>query len=311
LQSLSRHILEQIVASSAEGILLIDARDPNLRIAYANAAYESLSGYSAVELDGTSWNSLLAGDETTADSAKVRSAIGSAEPCAALIPYYRKDGTTWLAEASIRPLAGPRGETYYLLVQHAPGSAQPDQPTNVQVDLLQRALGQAKQKIASLSRTDVVSGLMRYEYFLSLFKREVAIARREKCPLAIVIFEIIELAIYRQTFGGNAADSCLRMVGAQIAGVFRRASDLCARCDEASFVVAVRGQDAQQVNALTARVSEKVRNLGLHNPRGQSGRHLAVRSLVADAGGESDDSDAIIAHIRAEFPTRATVSLQA
>jgi diguanylate cyclase (GGDEF)-like protein len=186
------------------------------------------------------------------------------------------------------------------LVQHAPLSAGSERDINVQVDLLQRALGQAKQKIVSLSQTDAVTGLLRYEHFLSFLKRELAIARRDNRPLAVGFFEIVEFDKYRQTFGANAADSCVRMIAAQIAGVFRRACDLCARHGETTFVIAVRGQAADAVSELAARVAEKVRNLGLHNPRGQSGRYLAVDSLIVEASA-SEEGDALVTRIKNEF----------
>jgi len=299
LKSLSRHILQQIVSSSSQGILLIDARDPNLSIAYANAAYEELSDYSAAELEGQGWRSLVACDDTNPEVARARAAIGCGEPCQATIPYHRKDGTTWFAEVALQPLSSVRGDTTYFLCQHSAAAPRADQDSNVQVDLLQRALGQARQKIVSLSRTDPVTGLLRYEYFTSLLKRDVGAARRERRSLCVVVFEIVEFAAYRQTFGANAADSCLRMIAAQITGAFRRAGDLSARCDETTFVVAVPGQRADQIAPLASRVAEKVRNLGLHNPRAQSGRHVTVRSVLADAEGE--DAAALVARVKAQL----------
>jgi diguanylate cyclase (GGDEF)-like protein/PAS domain S-box-containing protein len=292
--------LEQIVAASAEGIVLLDARDPSLRIVYANPAFQVHSGYSSVELHGMPWTALQAGDETSAECVRVRSAIGAAETCQATIPCFRKDGTTWNADIAIKPLTNQRGETEYILVQHAPLGGRSELDTNLQVDLLQRALGQAKQKIASLSQTDPVTGLLRYEHFLSFLKRELAIARRDSRPLAVGFFEIVEFDKYRQTFGANAADSCLRMIAAQIAGVFRRACDLCARHGETTFVIAVRGQAANEVDELAGRVVEKVRNLGLHNPRAQAGRYLAVDSLVVDANA-GEEGDALVTRIEKEF----------
>jgi diguanylate cyclase (GGDEF)-like protein/PAS domain S-box-containing protein len=297
--------LEQIVASSAEGIVLLDARDPSLRIVYANPAFQVHSGYSSVELHGMPWTALHAGDETSTEYARVRAAIGAAEACQAMIPCFRKDGTTWNADVAIRPLANQRGETEYILVQHVQLGERSERDANVQVELLQRALGQAKQKIVSLSQTDAVTGLLRYEHFLSFLKRELAIARRDNRPLAVGFFEISEFDKYQQTFGANAADSCLRMIAAQIAGVFRRACDLCARHGETTFVIAVRGQAATEVNELAARVAEKVRNLGLHNPRGQAGRYLAVDSLIVNASA-NEEGDALVTRIKNELAaTRA------
>ena len=51
---------------------------------------------------------------------------------------------------------------------------------------------------------------------------------------------------------------------------------------------------------LAARVAEKVRYLGLHNPRAQSGRYLSVGSLIADAG-TSEEAEALIARLKTEF----------
>jgi diguanylate cyclase (GGDEF)-like protein/PAS domain S-box-containing protein len=292
--------LEQIVAASAEGILLLDARDSSLRIVYANPAFQLQSGYSGVELDGMPWTALHAADETSAESVRVRASIGAAEACEATIPCFRKDGTTWDADIAVRPLANKAGETEHILVRHAPTGERPEHDSSVQVDLLQRALGQAKQKIVSLSQTDAVTGLLRYEHFLSFLKRELAIARRDNRPLALGFFEIVEFEAYRQTFGANAADSCLRMIAAQIAGVFRRACDLCARHGETTFVIAVRGQDANEVRLLAARVADKVRSLGLHNPRAQAGRYLSVGTLIIDAS-KSEEAESLVARIKTEF----------
>jgi PAS domain S-box-containing protein/diguanylate cyclase (GGDEF)-like protein len=311
LKSLSRHILEQIVSSSTQGILLIDARGPDLTIAYANTAYAKLSDYSAAQLEGMSWRSILAGDDANPELAKVRLAVGCAEPCEATIPYYRKDGTTWLANVSIRPLSSAHGEISYFLAQHEATTSGPKEQlsANVQVDLLQRALGHARQKIVSLDRTDPVSGLLRYEYFLSQLKRDLGVARRDRRALTILVVEIVELEVYRQTFGANAADSCLRMIGAQIAGAFRRAGDLCARCDETTFVVAVPNQDADHVAPPAARVAEKVRNLGLHNPRAQSGRYLTIRSAIVGADVESEDAETLVTRARSQL-AKGPIQLQ-
>ncbi len=44
IKSLSRHFLEQVVALSSEGILVVDAQDSSLPVVYANSAYEDPDG---------------------------------------------------------------------------------------------------------------------------------------------------------------------------------------------------------------------------------------------------------------------------
>jgi diguanylate cyclase (GGDEF)-like protein/PAS domain S-box-containing protein len=302
LKTLSRHILQQIVSASSHGILVLDARDPDLTIVYANEAYEKLSGYSVAQLPGTSWWSFVAADEASEEARTVRAALGRAESCSAAIPCYREDGTTWLAEVDIRPLSSIGGDAAFLLCQYRPPvKAERRAESNVQVALLQRALGQARQKIVSLSPTDPISGLLKYEYFLTLLERDLKMVRREGLALTVLGFEIVELDTYRQTFGSNAADSCVRMIGAQIAGAFRRASDLCARVDEVTFVVALPGQSSSQAAGYAERVRDKVRSLGLHNPRARSGRYLCVNGCAEDAVPGSEDAEGMIAKVRSQL----------
>ena len=80
---------------------------------------------------------------------------------------------------------------------------------------------------------------MRFPYFQETLRRDLAMARRDRRFVTLLVFEIVEFAVYRQTFGDKAADSCQRMIGAQIMRALRRAGDLCARYDDTTLVAAV------------------------------------------------------------------------
>ena len=119
----------------------------------------------------------------------------------------------------------------------------------------------------------------------------------------------IELDVYRQTFGAKAADSCQRMIGAQITRILRRAGDLCARYDEQTLVAAVVGQTPADVAHLVDQIADNVRQLGLHNPRGQRGRFLTVRPTpVGCPPGTEDDADALVRRAVSEQPAVARVA---
>jgi PAS domain-containing protein len=65
IKSLNRHTLEQIVAASSAGVVIVDANRPELPIVYVNAAYERLTGYTLADLAGRPWPVLArAGDDT-------------------------------------------------------------------------------------------------------------------------------------------------------------------------------------------------------------------------------------------------------
>jgi diguanylate cyclase (GGDEF)-like protein/PAS domain S-box-containing protein len=298
---LGRDVLQQIVAACSDGVLLLDAHDPKLTIVYANPAYESLSGYGINELVGTAWPLVGRRDAQQGELDRVRAAIGCADRCDVVVADIRKDGTTWLSELALRPLYGARGELQYFLCLQKPMLGKRPDDTSVKVDLLQRELGHARQRLASLDRADPATGLLRFDHFLSQLSRDLGIARRNDRPMSVLLFEIVELDVYRLTFGSNASDSCLRMIGAQLAGAFRRAGDLCGRCDETTLIAAAHGQTETEAAALAKRVADKVRGLGLHNPRARSGRYLHVKSAVVAAVPGRDDARALVEQAKARL----------
>jgi PAS domain S-box-containing protein len=322
IKSLSRHFLEQVVLLSSEGILLVDAQDPSLPVVYANRAYENLTGYSALELSGRPWSMMGREAESEPGLQRLRAAIGRADPCRVVVPDLRKDGTAWLAEIRVAPLLTARGEIRYFLCAHrattaaaqssdaGTGATEPIDGNN-ELGMLQRELGRARQKIATLDRVDPTTGLLRFSYFQETLGRDLGIARRERRFVTVLVFEIIELDVYRQTFGSKAADSCQRMIGAQITRTLRRAGDLCARYDESTLVAAVLGQTPDDVRPLTHQIAEKVRQLGLHNPRARSGRYITVRSLLIGCPPVGhDDPETLIARALAEHRAEAAAGAE-
>jgi PAS domain S-box-containing protein/diguanylate cyclase (GGDEF)-like protein len=300
VKTLSRHTLEQMVTLSSEGILLADAKDPNLTIVYANPAYEDLTGYSAEELTGTGWPLVKRDGEGLPELEKLKAAIGRSEACQVTLPDLRKDGTPWFSEVSVEPLYNARGELKYFLCRQKPVAIASgdggEQPADVEVSLLQRELGRARQKIANLNRVDPATGLLRFGYFQELLRRDLAIARRDGKFVTLLCFEITEFEAYREVFGTKAADSCQRMIGAQVTRVLRRAGDLCARYDDCALVSSVLGQEPNEVARLADMIAENVRRLGLHNPRAKLGRYLTIRTaLIPCPPGTNDDAEAMIA----------------
>jgi PAS domain S-box-containing protein/diguanylate cyclase (GGDEF)-like protein len=307
IKSLSRHFLEQVVALSPEGILIVDAQDSSLPVVYANPAYEQLTGYSVSELVGRPWSMMGRDADSDPGLKRLRAAVSRAEQCRIVVPELRKSGTTWLAEVHLAPMAGARGETRYFLCAHrmtsSPGAQAADGMVGFvdghegdgELGVLQRELGRARQKIASLDRIDPTTGLLRFSHFQDTLRRDLGIACRVQRSVTVLVFEIVELDVYRQTFGSKAADSCQRMIGAQITRALRRAGDICARYDDSTLVAAVLGQSPEDLRPLTEQIAENVRQLGLHNPRARSGRYLTVRSLLIDCPpGTHEDPETLI-----------------
>ncbi len=312
IRSLNRHTLEQIVAASPAGVLVADGTETGLPIVYANPAYERLTGYTLAELAGRPWTLLSRMGDGEAP-AELKAAIDRGEACRVTAVDSRKDGTSFTGELSITPLRSARGELRFYLVSYEPASPSAREVPATTFDeadayedesLLQRERGRARQKLATLDRIDPATGLVRFVYFQEMLRRDLAMARRDRRFVTLLVFEIAEYDIYRQTFGDKAADSCQRMIGAQIMRALRRAGDLCARYDESALVAAVVGQHASEIQPLAEQIAESVRRLKLHNPRAKASRYVDVRvTVIGCPPGAHDDPEPVIA--RALAVTRA------
>jgi len=279
---LSRKILEQMLAHSSEGIIVAAANDPDFPVVYANPAYERLTGSSADELRGQCLP-LLSGsvlDETETEQLKV--ALTRGDPYVTHLAGRHEDGTDTVSQARVEPLYGPSGEVEYIMVSQVPDSAARGGSSGVEVGVLQQDVPRARQKLTSIDRLEPVTGVFRYQWFLELAKRDFMMARRDKRLVAVVLFDVVDLDVYGQTFGSKAADSCLRMVAAQVSRALRRSGDLCARADGHTIIALTHGQEIDEVRALASRIAANVRGLGIHNPHGRYGRYVAVQ--VAAAG---------------------------
>jgi diguanylate cyclase (GGDEF)-like protein/PAS domain S-box-containing protein len=292
---IDRQYFEQIVTKSSEGILLIDAQDQELPVVYANPAYEAMTGYRAREMVGQRWHVLdrERGEHRGIDD--LQKAVERAEPIEVELPDLRKDGTVWIARIGFSKLQDSRGEVRYYLIQ------QRESPRRLGLgSKVEGAVARPRPEIASFAgRIDPVTGLPHYDHFAAILNRDIGIARRDRKAVALMVFEVIELDVYKRTFGAKAADSCIRMIGAQISGTLRRAGDLCARYNDTMLVAAVLGQDVAQAASLAERIVANVRGLRLHNPRASLGRYITVESALS--GGvprPEDDVDALVERAR-------------
>lgn len=290
LTALSRESLERIATLSSEGILLADAHDSEMTVVFANGAYEALTGFSAAELTGRPWPLAARADGGDPELGDLKCALGRAEACELTVPELRKDGSPWHCRLRLEPLYDARGRLkYFLCLQHPAAPIAAERAP----EPMPRDLGRGRPRITHPDRVDPITGLLRFEHFKELLARDLALVRTEQRTVTLLAFETVELDVYRQTFGAKAADSCQRMIAAQVTRTLRRSSDLCARADDAVIVASVVDQHPVEVEPLAGRVAEHVRRLRLHNPRAKTERYVVVRTAVTSCVGIVDPEEAL------------------
>ena len=107
------------LASAVDGIIIADARRPDIPIVYANPAFLLLTGYSEEEVLGRNCRFLQGADTDPAAVTEIREALRAGELCRVPLLNYRKDHTPFWNDLVISPMRDEAGAvTHFVGVQH-------------------------------------------------------------------------------------------------------------------------------------------------------------------------------------------------
>ena len=283
-------LYRRLVESSPEGVVLVDAQNPEGPVLYANRGFEALTGYSAAELLGRNLRFLQADDREQDGRHRLREALGRGESCRVLLRNYRKDGTLFWNEMTVLPLLGADGRVTHFAGHHR------DAGERLRIDpkLARDSLSGAHQPTAMAIRDDRLTGLFTLAYLEELLKRDWAVAQREKRSIAVFAIDIDALDLYNTTFGRAAGDSTIRRVAHVVSGCLRRSSDVTARIDGGSLIAFAPGLSKEQALGVGQLMAERVRDLRIHHPRSAVLRYVSVSVGVCAAVPEGGDSPATL-----------------
>ncbi len=105
------------------------------------------------------------------------------------------------------------------------------------------ALRHANARLDSLAHSDALTGLANRRRFDERLAEEWKRAARDRAPLSLVLIDLDRFKAFNDTYGHQAGDSCLRAMGAVLAGVARRPGDLAARYGGEEFALLLPATD--------------------------------------------------------------------
>lgn len=112
-------VLSQILDACVNGITLSDPDQPDNPIVYANKAFERVTGYARDDILGRNCRFLQGSDRDQPEVGRIREALRDHVPVTVILRNYRKDGSLFYNQFTIRPLIDPEGKViYYLGVQY-------------------------------------------------------------------------------------------------------------------------------------------------------------------------------------------------
>ncbi|MDH3613903.1 MAG: GGDEF domain-containing protein [Gammaproteobacteria bacterium] len=268
--SINRKILEQVIESSAEPLVIVRVDHPDWPVELSNAAFKAIGGEDTSKKPFADVIEQLVGRELALEiSESVRSQQETSFP-------VEIGGREFLL--ALKPLALPSESDARFYVAFWRGGAGNGAVAGSD---MHHALLNAKRRIRDLSRDDPVTGLLNGRAFREVLEHDWAVAAREKSTLALVVFTLDDFDAYIDVFGRHASDSCLRRVGQAIRRCLRRASDVVGRLDGAELIVLSHASDEDGVREFATRISAAVRELGLHHPRSTASKFVTVSFRVA------------------------------
>ena len=279
-------LYRRLVENSSEGVVLVDAQNPDRPVLYANPAFEALTGYSSAELIGRNLRFLQGDDREQDGRHRLREALSRGESCRVLLRNYRKVGTVFWNEMTVSPLLDADGRVTHFAGHHR------DAGERLRIDpkLARDSLSGAHQPTAVAIRDDRLTGLFTLPYLEELLKRDWAVSQREKRSMAVFAIDFDALDLYNATFGRAAGDSAIRRVAHVVSGCLRRSSDVTARIDGGSLIAFAPGQTHEQALRIGQLMAERVRDLRIHHPRSVVLRYVSVSVGVAAAVPDPADS---------------------
>ncbi|OOF30394.1 PAS domain S-box protein [Salinivibrio proteolyticus] len=100
------------------GIIITDARLPDIPITYVNGAFEKHTGYLSKEVVGKNCRFMQGDDREQAEVATLRSAIDSAIPVTVVLRNYRKNGELFYNQLHVSPVFDDKGQlTHFIGIQ--------------------------------------------------------------------------------------------------------------------------------------------------------------------------------------------------
>lgn len=106
------------INSATNGILIVDARQPDMPTVYCNAAFKKITGYDPEEVLGRNCRFLQGTDQQQPGLETIRQAVRQGTEAKAELRNYRKDGSLFWNELYIAPVKDQQGRlTHFIGIQ--------------------------------------------------------------------------------------------------------------------------------------------------------------------------------------------------
>lgn len=124
-----------------------------------------------------------------------------------------------------------------------------------------------KERLQRLSRLDGLTNIANRRFFDAVLHREANRARRNKLPIALLLFDIDNFKKYNDMYGHLTGDDCLKRVTDAVSKMLKRPGDLLARFGGEEFAVLLPETDEYGAEIVAEQLRLCIESLAIPHPR--------------------------------------------
>lgn len=289
MKALQQRVLLELVLASDEPVLVASVAKPDWPVAFSNPAFDAMSGLDGAGIRGKPFADVVEGLLSREAALEVSAAVRGGD---AVSMHVELDKHAFQLKLTPLPTSKTGPAQYYAAFWQAADN-------RVAGANARKALTRAQARIRDLSREDSVTGLPNAKTFREVLAHDWAVAGREESRLGLISFTIDDFAAYESVFGKHAADSCMRKVAHSIRRFLLRASDVAAKINDDTIVVLSHSSPETGATQFAARITDAIRDLGIHHPRSSVSKFVTVRYavLVEKVSKDSGSSDEFLGRL--------------
>jgi diguanylate cyclase (GGDEF)-like protein/PAS domain S-box-containing protein len=221
-------LLRRAVESAHNGIVIADAREPDLPVVYANPATEAITGYSAAEFVGRNCRFLQGDDRDQPGVDALRQALVEAREARVLVRNLRKDGTPFWNDLQIAPVRDERGTlTHYVGVLN---------------DVSERQ--RYEERLAHRATHDELTGLPNRVLLEDRLQQAILASQRYGRGTTVVFIDLDDFKLVNDSLGHGTGDAALVEVAQRLQAAVRD-TDTVSRFGGDEFVAVLTEQSSE------------------------------------------------------------------
>lgn len=221
---------DRAIAASSNGIVIVDARLPDLPVIYVNPAFERITGYSAAEVIGRNCRFLQGKDTNQPGVQQLRKALQEGTAANVVLLNYHKDGTHFWNELNISPIYDANGNLTHFV--------------GIQTDITERK--QAEEQLRHNAFYDILTDLPNRALFMERLDLAIKRAKQyEDYLFAVLYFDLDRFKNVNDSLGHLIGDQMLVAIAQRLKACLR-SEDTVARLGGDEFAILL--ENLQNVN---------------------------------------------------------------